>query len=247
MKKIVILFLLLLFSVPCFASGRYEALLKTAESSFAEGNYQKSIEIYETLVQTEKVNDPDIYYNLSNAYYRNGELGRAVLNIEKAYMLNPGDKDIRYNRLFLEMKAGTPEKESFAGFTERIVDICSLNGMTIIVAFLFVLGLTAASAYLFKRKKTFKRISLTALAFFLLFGMLFAVKIKRNVFDTEAVMLESFIVRSGPGINNPEVFEVSEGRKVYVSGKNNDWTYINVEPESFSGWVENRSVEKING
>ena len=39
----------------------------------------------------------DIYYNLGNSYYKNKNIAKAVLNYERALLMNPGDADIRFN------------------------------------------------------------------------------------------------------------------------------------------------------
>lgn len=38
-----------------------------------------------------------MYYNLGNSYYKIGEIAKAVLNYERALLLQPGNSDIRAN------------------------------------------------------------------------------------------------------------------------------------------------------
>ena len=40
---------------------------------------------------------PNVYYNLGNSYYKIGEIAKAVLNYERALLLQPGNADIRAN------------------------------------------------------------------------------------------------------------------------------------------------------
>ena len=58
-------------------------------------HYQEAIKDYEALLK-EGVS-AEFYYNLGNAYYRSDNITRAMLNYERALLLSPGDKDIRYN------------------------------------------------------------------------------------------------------------------------------------------------------
>ena len=39
----------------------------------------------------------DLYFNLGDAYYRQGDLGRAIWSFERAAALDPDDEDVRYN------------------------------------------------------------------------------------------------------------------------------------------------------
>ncbi|MDR1195058.1 MAG: tetratricopeptide repeat protein, partial [Endomicrobium sp.] len=199
MKKFIILLLLFLPAAVCLGSDKYAQLLETAETNFTGGNYGKAIEIYETLVQIEKVNDPFIYYNLSNAYYRNGELGKAVVNIEKAFLLSPGDKDIQHNRTFLNMKAGVEEEKGFSAFLSGFVNMCSLNAFTVISAVFFILALLLGSFYIIKRKKILRTVVFCVLPFLILSAALTAVKINNEILNVTAAVLKDAIVRSGPG------------------------------------------------
>ena len=38
-----------------------------------------------------------IYYNLGNSYYKADDIARAILNYERALLLEPGNADIRAN------------------------------------------------------------------------------------------------------------------------------------------------------
>jgi tetratricopeptide (TPR) repeat protein len=247
MKNLTALFFLLAAAIPCFGADSRFALLETAENSFISGNYQKAIEIYETLAQIEKINDPDIYYNLSNAYYRNGELGRAVLNIERAFLLKPRDKDIRHNRNFLSMKAGAAQEKGFDGFLSAADGIASLNTVSVLFFFTGASVLILLSFYMVKRKKQFKNAALILFIFLAALSVLAAVKIKNEIIDVKAAVLKSVSVRSGPGENNPEVFKLPEGRIVLVFGEKSGWNHIKIYPEAYSGWIQSSDIEKING
>lgn len=247
MKKIIILTILLFTAVVCYGADGYEALLETAENNFISGNYLKTIEIYETLIQIEKVNDPYVYYNLSNAYYRNGALGKAVLNIEKAFLLKPCDKDIRHNRKFLKMKAGVKEEEGFTVFLNFFAYAASLNTFTAVSCILASSVLSLSSLYFIRRRKKLKKVIYGLIALFALFAVLTGLKIKDEIFNIKAVALENAVVRSGPGPNNPEIFDLPEGRIISVEGEKSGWNHIKIAPEGFSGWIQSAEIEKING
>jgi tetratricopeptide (TPR) repeat protein len=113
MKKILGLISTCLYFSICFAENTYQTQIANAEENFLKNNFSKTIEIYESLIQIEKVNSPYIYYNLSNAYYRNGNLGKAILNVEKALGLAPRDIEIKNNAEYLNTVAGQIRRKSF--------------------------------------------------------------------------------------------------------------------------------------
>ena len=76
-----------------------------ANRLFDAGDYAASAAAYEAL--TPKT--AHIYYNLGNAYYRQEQLGRALLNYERARQLAPRDPDILANRQFAQEQLGVGE------------------------------------------------------------------------------------------------------------------------------------------
>ena len=74
-----------------------------AAQAYRDQDYKRSIELYETLIQAELDDHREsaqLYYNLGNAYFRDNQLGKAILNYERAHLLDPGDGDIRHNLRF---------------------------------------------------------------------------------------------------------------------------------------------------
>ena len=70
----------------------------------------------------------------------------------------------------------------------------------------------------------------------------------RTYFDAEEIpaiiMNEIVTARSGPGINQTEVFVVHEGTKVYVKRKENEWVLIRLH-SGLGGWVVGSQIESI--
>lgn len=73
-----------------------ESAFKEAEVAYKQENYNKAIELYEELLKNNG-ESYQIYYNLGNAYYKTNKIAPAILNYERALLLNPGDGDIRFN------------------------------------------------------------------------------------------------------------------------------------------------------
>ena len=67
-----------------------------ANQLYTAGHYAEAIQLYEGQV-ARGVQDSALFFNLGNAYFQQGDLGRAVLNLERAAQLNPRDADIQIN------------------------------------------------------------------------------------------------------------------------------------------------------
>ncbi len=72
------------------------SLLETANDHYLAGEYVEAAQGYGTLIQTGHTSG-DLYYNLGNALYREGELAQAVLAWKRAEWLLPRDGDILAN------------------------------------------------------------------------------------------------------------------------------------------------------
>src|SRR4051812_5495703 len=70
------------------AFGQSDATLLRANDEFAKGEFREAIRDYQTLVDAKQWNAP-VFYNLGNAYFRAGDLGKAILNYERALALDP--------------------------------------------------------------------------------------------------------------------------------------------------------------
>jgi tetratricopeptide (TPR) repeat protein len=245
MKKIVLIFTVCLSLSICFAKSIHDTQIDNAEESFKKGDFQKTIEIYESLVKIEKIKDPYVYYNLSNAYYRSGNIGKAILNIEKALNLAPRDKDIKENAHFLHLEAGQKREQSVQ---DILLKHFSLNEITIALSIFIILFLLSLSLFLLKKNTPIKRTLILLLSFLIVCLPIFALKSCDELSVKKGIVLSSSIVRSGPGENNPEIFRISEGKVVNIISESNNWLNINVKSkdENVPGWIEAKNIGNIN-
>src|ERR1700676_2039670 len=63
------------------AFAQSEAQFAKANQEFAAGRFKEAIDDYEGLVRAGPWSS-NLFYDLGNAYFRNGNLGRAILNYE---------------------------------------------------------------------------------------------------------------------------------------------------------------------
>lgn len=108
--------LLTLTSAFCTASCQQlsgkeaEQYLSRAEDAFKEGlrldasdpqaageSFQESILYYRELIERGGIRNGKIYYNIANAYFRMGDLGRAILNYKRAELYIPNNDNLKKN------------------------------------------------------------------------------------------------------------------------------------------------------
>ena len=71
-------------------------------------------------------------YNLGNCYYKTDRLALAILNYERAALLDPGNSDVRFNLELARSKTIdkiTPESEMFfVTWYKNVIDMMSMDG-----------------------------------------------------------------------------------------------------------------------
>lgn len=230
-----------------------DAATKTeADSAYAAGRYQEAIKGYESLLKQGA--SADLFYNLGNAYYRTEDITRAVLNYERAFLLSPGDKDIRHNLQMARSKTIdkiTPESEFFfVTWMRALVNIMSVDAWALAALIVLALAIVLALVYLFVdivwlRKVGFFGGGLLLLLFLL--SNLFAFLQKQElVHHLGAIIMESAVnVKSTPSQNGTDLFILHEGTRVeIIDDQMQQWKQVRVA-DGKEGWVEAKQIEKI--
>ena len=245
--KATVLLLLLFLPLSGHAVTKAEA-----DSAYIRGQYQQAIKDYEMLLKQGA--SADLYYNLGNAYYRSENITRAVLNYERALLLSPGDRDIRFNLQIARAKTIdkiVPESEMFF-FTwyRSLVSLMSVDAWAWTALIALALLIVLLLVYLFS-----ERIWLRKVGFFggfvllILFALsnLFAWQQKQDLlFRKGAIVISpSVTVKSTPAKNGTELFILHEGTKVSITdGTMKGWMGIRIA-DGKEGWIESNMIEEI--
>ena len=224
-----------------------------ADSAYVKGDYKVAIEIYESLAANNG-ESADVYYNLGNAYYKSENIAKAVLNYERALLLNPGDEDIQFNLELARSKTVdkvAPEYKFFLmEWLEGIINLLSISAWSILAVVSFVVMLLTLLLFLFGKSVSTKKTGFI-IALFSLFITIFAnlSALHRYHYLTErsdAVIMEpSVTAKSTPSNSGTELFVIHEGRKVKISDDSmREWTEIELE-DGNKGWIPSSSLERI--
>ena len=89
---------LLTQGIPAFADTHAQDFLDGIKQYDAR-EYGKAAALFEKLAAS-GIHNGKLYYNLANAYLKQGKLGKAILWYERAQRLIPGDPDLAFNMNF---------------------------------------------------------------------------------------------------------------------------------------------------
>jgi len=232
--------------------GAHAATKAEADSAYLRGEYQQAIKDYENLLK--KGASADIYYNLGNAYYRTENITQAVLNYERALLLSPGDRDIRFNLQLARSKTIdkiVPESEMFfITWYHSLVNLMSVDGWARTAILSLSLVIVLSLLYLFSERIWLRKVGffggIVMLLVFLL-GNLFASQQKQNLqFRKGAIVIATSVaVKSTPAKNGTDLFILHEGTKVNITdGSMKDWKEIRLA-DGKEGWIESKKIEMI--
>lgn len=246
MKKIIIsLILSLICAVFLFADmNNVFTHLEDAKQYYQNENYEDAIDEYEILILDGFVN-PYVYYNLSAAYYKNDEIGKAILNLERALKLMPRNKDFQINRNIFSKIVQEPEKNIAEEFLYRVLLLVSLNEIISITLISFIILVLSISFYLFKLNKQFIPFIILMLVLNIFSFTLFSLKFYDEVILDKCVIIKNAAVRNRPYKEEDISFEINEGRQAIILSEIGRWVNIKLSSDGLTGWIDKNLIEKI--
>ena len=248
----VLLLVFYLLLTPSLLTPASAVTKAEADSAYVRGQYQQAISDYESLLK--QGTSAELYYNLGNAYYRIENIPEAVLNYERALLLSPGDRDIRFNLQIARSKTFdkiVPESEMFfVTWYRAMVNMMSVDGWARTA--LFALGLTIILllVYLFADRLWLRKAGFFGgVALLILFAAsnLFAWQQKQDLFNRKGAIIfaPSVTVKSTPAANGTDLFILHEGTKVVIiDGSMKDWKEIRLA-DGKEGWIESKQIRII--
>lgn len=250
MKKIYFSLLFVFASVLAYGQETTKA---QADSAYINNDYANAVYLYEDILANQG-ESADIYYNLGNSYYKMDNIAKAILNYEKALMLNPGNGDIRFNLELAQSKTVdkvTPMSEVFlVTWMKSLTNTMSEQGWSKLAIASFILTLLGLVLYFFSKKIAMKKIGFISALCLMLVCILANVfassqKSKAQSHSSAIIMEPSVTVKSTPNEGGTELFILHEGRKVMIKDNTmREWKEIQLE-DGNAGWVPASVIEII--
>ena len=222
---------------------------------FESGQYDQATQIYQQII-SQGVQDSAIYYNLGNVYYKQGDLGRAIVNYERAALMNPRDSDIQAN-LTIARKQAEPSESLPAIATGPVDSITRLIGswFSIDETAILALGLWFAFSMLFlvwlQLEPGKARTGMGYAVFMTLFlvavlGLSLGNRIyNEKVHPTAVVVADEITINSQPGDQYTTEYSLHNGAEVVLLGTQGDWAHLSTPGETMEGWILLSAVEYV--
>jgi len=221
-----------------------------AAKAYENKQYDQAIALYEGILK-DGVESAPLYFNLGDAYFKNGDLGRAVLNFYRARRLDPSDPDINHNLEFAQKFSSVQmegvELNPVGTFLTGIVDSYRLNTMAWISSLFFIvtLALLALRFGLGYRNSAIRSGLTVALILLVITAGLTSYKYRVDYLVKRAVIVaDDAKVRSGPTDQSDLELTGAPGLIVEVLSENSGYYNVLFENKR-RGWIAKDQVEII--
>jgi len=247
--------------VATFAAGLATPRLAVAQGElFEQGNqlyqqedFEGAVEAYEAVLDA-GWESAALHYNLGNAYFKTGVLGRAILEWERALELAPADPDALANlELARSLTADAVEPLPRFWLLDVVswwVDLLPRGLLIALVATAWVVAGAGVGVRVLARGEAAARwaarVAITSGVVVVLLGINLLVRELGIAQPQRAVILADVVpVRSAPADQDDlTLFEIHEGTRVRIDQRTGAWAEI-VLDDGKVGWVPAEVFEEI--
>jgi tetratricopeptide (TPR) repeat protein len=250
--KLLVLLLVMLLASFVNCHGQEDSLFATANRFYQNNEFDKAIETYTRLIEAGNRN-PDVLFNLGNAYFKAKNLSYAILYYEKAKLYAPFDDDINQNLAIANARIVDRIDIIPDLFLRRwiynFVNQFQSNTWAVLSIIIFATALTLLLFYFFSGTIQIKKMSFYLSVLLLIMSFIsFWCSVKRLKYITEnhsAIVVDpSVTIKSSPDAEGNNVFVLHEGTKVTVVDSMENWKEIRLT-DGNKGWLESISIQPI--
>ncbi len=248
MKKI---FAILTATIVFGVAQAQSSQMYQADTLCQSNRFDEAATIYEAILSA-GLESTSLYYNLGYAYYKQGMLGRAALNFERAKRLSPSDPDIAFN---LEQVYNSTDKVDvieplfFVVWWQSVCDTLSSDGWAVLFLVLFALTLAGIGLFLFSDVVALRKTGFySAIVMIVCAAMSLMISLDKRaeIIDSKAaiIMSPSATLSTSPDKYGSEMAVLHEGTYVTVVSQLGEWCQVMLKDGNI-GWIKLTDIEII--
>lgn len=220
---------------------------KSANRLYDAGKFAEAAAAYEKI----EPRTANVYYNLGNAHFREGKLGLAILDYERAQRLAPRDPDILANLKFAEQRLGVDDvnapPRAWQRFLRSVIESRSSTewGMYELAA-LWLTALAVGACIYIPRARTGLFV-IAAIAFLGFAVSAFALGhevLSDRTAPAAVVVVAETEARFAPLPDSTTHFKLTEGTRVVIREDRGQWLFVE-RADGQQGWVKSDAVERV--
>jgi tetratricopeptide (TPR) repeat protein len=231
---------LLFFSLGCLAtpSRSPSAEFDQANKLYEQGKFEEATIAYEALAAA-GARTASVWFNLGNAAYKAGQLGRSIAAYRRAEQLTPRDAALRANLQFVRGKVYSDERTRVPMW-KSVVRLVTLNEWTVLTAasawaFFFVL---ACGEWL---GRDYGKTAVVFLIVAAVCGSGLAAAWEDQHRANAVVITREVTARLGPLSESQAAFQLRDGAELSVLASKDNWLEVR-DAEKRTGWIRRDEV-----
>jgi tetratricopeptide (TPR) repeat protein len=235
---------LLLTTIAGFAADA-SAGFDSANKLYEQGKFSEAAAAYQQMIESGTVSSA-IYFNLGNAFFKSGQLGRAIAVYRNAEKIAPRDPDVRANLQFVRGRVQSPTLSPSPW--QRWLTTLTLNEWALFAA--AVLWIWLALMAVIQLRPAWKQ-SLRPLLWCgglatLVLGGCVGAAWSDNSAQTAIVVVQDAATHNGPLDEAPAGATVHDGAELTVLDTKSDWLQVRVDNQRV-GWLKRGQVVVASG
>src|SRR6266478_1560266 len=221
-----------------------DAEFAKANQEFAQGHFKEAISGYEALIGSGQWS-ANVFYDLGNAYFRIGDFGRAILNYERALVLERHHPEATANLQIARDEARALEMQQ--SWPERYLQFASVNQYSTTAAVAFWAGALCIVALIFASRRSVRLIALSILSLSVFALAIFAIyEIDHGSKGRALAVVTGSDVqaRLATADTANSVLALPPGSEIKILNTRGDWVYAAL-PNNLRGWIPAKSAELV--
>jgi tetratricopeptide (TPR) repeat protein len=217
---------------------------------YEASNFGSAAETFQSLV-AKGVKNSAVYYNLGNAYYKQGQIGRAVASYRRALMLSPRDEDSKANLELLRSNVGMRDTTSSlgsGGLGSLPFRLISPREWQVVFYIAYYLSVVCFLCVLFigggLRGKAARILVVLVLVAAASFGLAAQGRARFSGGSEAVVVADWTEFMSGPGAAFEELTRLRDGVEMRLRARSGIWVEAEL-PTGEIGWVREVDLERI--
>lgn len=241
--------LFILMQILCFAILPLKAASPTADFDqanklYEEGKFESAAEAYRKLVSADK-SSSTVLFNLGNAHFKAGQIGRAIAAYRNAAQLTPRDPDLRANLDFARQRVSGPT--SRPGQLRRWTDTLTTNEWTLItiIPVWAWFGLMIAGQIRPTLKARLRSPLIISGVASLIVCSVFGWMLNGRYNEQRVVVtVRESVARFGPLAESQSAFTANDGAELQLLDAKDDWYQVSNGAQQ-TGWMKTNAVERL--
>jgi tetratricopeptide (TPR) repeat protein len=252
MRKLILNMFSILFAITIQAQ-KSDSLFTAANELYQAEKYIDAKNLYQQIIDQGHFS-AEVFFNLANAWYKIGNSPRAILNYEKALLLEPNNEDIQFNLDLVKAYSVDKIEEIPEFFLKTWISGIGLwftSNTWLILSIVSFIAALLLVLYFFFGKNVLLRKAAFALFVVLMansyMAFRFSVQQKERIFNNPySIVYEPTVtVKGSPSDSGTDLFVLHEGIKVMVLNEYQGWSEIRLANGN-KGWMPTEMLLPIS-